>query len=190
MGNDTDLRDLFIELTWSRALNSRMPDEARARIAELLRGDPEIPRVIRDALADIFDDKAQSLYVAELKRRPGRPRKQKVDAGTIWDFVDERTSLGRKAEAAVADAMAHWGISRSTVEAARAKVNQVLAARPELAQKYDESRCERQIKHVIDRWGLSRIDVYLAITTKEAPKSRDPELEWLLGQIKMSKKML
>jgi hypothetical protein len=145
MANDPRLLELFNSLNWATALDSRDTEKVRAKIAELLRGDGEIPREARDRLADMLDQKDLSLHVLEVKKRRGCPKGKKHGDADIFLFVDELTQRGVKKEAAVDEAMKHFDLSRAAVFASLKKSEDKIKSNPENQRRLEQIRKSRKI---------------------------------------------
>lgn len=92
-------------------------------LVELLRSERPIPRETRDQLADLFDDRASSLYLARVKRRnSSRPKGGGIAnsvAARLW--LEAEMSRGVPKESAVRAFMEKFGVSRSSVFAKESK---------------------------------------------------------------------
>lgn len=85
-------------------------------LIELLRSDRPIDRMVRDAVADLFDEKSSSEFSADLKRRrPGKPRDPYIYSKEhyIGWTIDILVSRGDPVESAVAAACTEYDCNRS-----------------------------------------------------------------------------
>lgn len=125
-----------------RAWNG-LEDGNLAPLAELLRSGFALNEQLALNLADAIEGKSPLCRITAQRARSGRPRSRDQTArnSAIAFFVAVRTKPGQF-EAAVSEAMAHFGIERTAVTDAIRAARKYREKFPEKAQGLWEARCK------------------------------------------------